>query len=346
MSQIRKSRSSVFLRYALSYMAVVLLLFFSITGYLYIRMSGQTREEIIDNQINRLSRIASQHESYLSAMLNIAEEIGLSPDIAFFRYSEEPWKAYDLQLKLLPYTTTCTFCDQMFLCFYGDDRIYSSSASMELSLFARLMRYEFIPMERLTEQIAGTDRLTIFPAQQVSSTLVDSSRIVTFLVPLGASPGAGKGVLVFLIKDSVYQALFSDAIEGHVNTYIWQGDLLISSSEELPVSREQVLSGQETASRTFREGNEDWTQVTFSGRSWGLTYTTVLRNADILSSIGQQLVSNLAILPLFVLPGLLLALWMANRHASPIREISGLLSKPEQASSGMSCSRSPPESAS
>ena len=65
---IRKSRSSVFIRYALSYIAVVLLLFFSITGYLYVRLSGKTREEIIDNQINRLSPIASQHESYISAM--------------------------------------------------------------------------------------------------------------------------------------------------------------------------------------------------------------------------------------------------------------------------------------
>ena len=59
---IRKSRTSVFIRYALSYIAVVLLLFCSITGYLYVRLSGEAREEIIDNQINRLSRIASQHE--------------------------------------------------------------------------------------------------------------------------------------------------------------------------------------------------------------------------------------------------------------------------------------------
>ena len=131
---IRKSRSSVFIRYALSYIAVVLLLFFSITGYLYVRLSGKTREEIIDNQINRLSRIASQHESYISAMLNTAEEIGLSPDIEFFRYDEEPWKAYDLQLQMVPYTTTSsTFCDQVYLCFFGDDRIYSSSSSMSLS---------------------------------------------------------------------------------------------------------------------------------------------------------------------------------------------------------------------
>ncbi|MBP5725963.1 MAG: hypothetical protein J6Y48_02695 [Clostridia bacterium] len=186
---IRKSRSSVFIRYALSYIAIVLLLFFSITGYLYIRLSDRTRREIIDSQINRLSRISAQHESYISAMLNTAEEIGLSPDIEFFRYGEEPWKAYDLQRQLMPYTTTSsTFCDQVYLYFFGDERIYSSSSSMELSLFARMMRYEFVPMENLAAMIQNAERLTILPAQQVSSTLVDSSRVVTFLVPLGTSP--------------------------------------------------------------------------------------------------------------------------------------------------------------
>ena len=327
---IRKSRTSVFIRYALSYIAVVLLLFFSITGYLYVRLSGKAREEFIDNQINRLSRIAGQHESYISAMLNTAEEIGLSPDIEFFRYDEEPWKAYDLQLQMIPYTTTSsTFCDQVYLHFFGDDRIYSSSSSMDLSLFARMMRYEFIPMEHLPEQIMNADRLTILPAQQVSSTLVDSSRVVTFLVPLGANPGSGKGVLIFLIKDSVYQSLFTDAIEGHINTYIYQGDTLLSSAEDLPAPRDQVLPSQEAPSRLFRWEDQDWTQVTFSGGNWGLSYTAVLRNADISSSIARQIFSNLAILPVFVVLCLILALWMARRHAKPIRAITGLLSREE-----------------
>lgn len=116
---MRKSRSSIFIRYALSYIAVVLLLFFSITGFLYVRLSGQARRELIDNQMNRLSRIAGQHETYISAMLNTAEEIGFSPYIEFFRYDEEPWKAYDLQLQLVPYTTTSTFCNQIYLHFFG-----------------------------------------------------------------------------------------------------------------------------------------------------------------------------------------------------------------------------------
>ena len=323
---IRRSRTTVFIRYALSYLAVVLLLFFSITGYLYAALSEKARGEYIENQINRLSRIASQHEDYISSMLNTAEEIGLSPHVEFFRYDEEPWKAYDLQLQMVPYTTTVgTFCDQVYLHFFGDNRVYSSSSSMTLELFARMMRYEFIPMERLTALIDSADRLTILPSQQVSSSLVDTSRVVTFLVPLGASPGSGNGVLVFLVKDGVYQSLFSDAIEGYGNTYIYQDSVLLSSSEELPIAREQLDPSQEEESRVFRWEGEDWTQVTLPVRNWGLSYSAVVRNADITSAIAGQIFSNLAILPVFVALSLVLALWMARRHAKPIRAISGLL---------------------
>ena len=326
----KKSRTTVFIRYALSYLAVVLLLFFSITGYLYATMSGKAREEYIGNQINRLSRMASQHENYISAMLNTAEEIGLSPHIEFFRYDEEPWKAYDLQRQLVPYTAAnSTFCGQVYLHFFGDNRVYSSSSSMSLGLFARMMRYEFIPMERLTSLVDSVDRLTILPSQQVSSTLVDTSRVVTFLVPLGSSPGSRKGVLLFLIKDSVYQALFSDAIEGHANTYIHQDQVLLSSAEEIPVDPEQLIPSREEEARIFHWKGEDWTQVSLPVRNWGLSYSAVVRNADITSAIDRQIYSNFAILPVFVVLSLLLALWMARRHAKPIREISGLLSGDE-----------------
>ena len=327
---VRKSRTSVFIRYALSYLTVVLLLFFSITGYLYATMSERAREEYIGNQINRLSRIAGQHENYISAMLNTAEEIGLSPDIDFFRYDEAPWKAYDLQLQLVPYTTTVsTFCGQVYLHFFSDNRVYSSSSSMPLDLFARLMRYEFIPMERLTSLIDSVERLTILPSQQVSSTLVDTSRVVTFLVPFGSSPGSRKGALLFLVKDSIYQTLFSDAIDGHVNTYIHQDNVLLSSAEEMPVDREQLLPSQEEDSRIFRWEGEDWTQISLPVRNWDLSYSAVIRNADITSAIARQIFSNLAILPVFVALALLLALWMAQRHAKPIRAISGLLAGDE-----------------
>ena len=110
-------RRSIFIRYALSYMLVLLLLFAGLTLYLVQSSQRQVQQDIITGQINRLTRIAIQHEGSISAMLSTAEAIGLSPHIEPFRFAEEPWKAYDLQLQLVPYTAANSFCDQMYLFF-------------------------------------------------------------------------------------------------------------------------------------------------------------------------------------------------------------------------------------
>ena len=79
------------MRYALSYTLVVLVLFSGVAFYVYNLTTSQVRRNIVDSQINRLTRIAIQHESYISSMLNTAEEIGLSPHIEAFQYDQEPW---------------------------------------------------------------------------------------------------------------------------------------------------------------------------------------------------------------------------------------------------------------
>lgn len=323
MKQIGKK--SVFIRYALSYTAVVLTLFFSIAGYLCVNTSQRFRQNLIDSQINRLTRIANQNESYIFTMLNTAEQIGLSPHVESFNYHQEPWKAYDLQLQLVPYTSTNTFCDQVYLYFSGEERIYSSSSSMTVSMFAQMLSYESITAEQLETAIRSTTALTIFPSQRVVSSLLNDTSVVTFLIPLGANPNTSKGLLLFLVKDSVYQSLFSDAIENNVNTYIFQDDKVLSCSENLPFSVEGLASAEMGKTNTFTWQGEEWTLVSLTDRNWGLSYAAVMRNTDINTAVLQEICSNLSILPVFVALCLLLAFWMAKRHAQPIQVLTGLL---------------------
>ena len=317
--------TSVFIRYALSYTLIVLTLFFSIVGYLYVNTSRHSRQNLIDSHINRLTRIASQHESYIFTMLNTAEQIGLSPHIEPFRYDLEPWKAYDLQLQLIPYTSTNTFSDQVYLYFSGDERIYSSSSSMTVSMFAQMLSYEYVTAEQLAATIRSTDRLTILPSQQLVSNLMDDTRAVTFLIPLGANPGTSKGLLLFLIKDSVYQSLFSDAIDNNTNTYIFQDGRVLACCEDMPFSWEGHMPAETEETSILNWQGENWTLISLTDRNWDLSYATVLRNADINAAVWQEIFSNLSILPLFFALCLILALWMARRHAEPIQSLTGLL---------------------
>ncbi len=327
----KKRKLSIFMRYALSYMLVVLVLLSAVVAYLYRITERQVRDNLVSAQINRLTRIAIQQEGYISAMLNTAEEIGLNPHIEPFRYDEEPWKAYDLQLQLVPYTSTNPFCDQVYLHFSGDDRMYSSASSMTVDLFAELMRYERTDPEELKALIQGTGRLTVLPAQRVVSNLVDGSepRMVTFVLPLGAHPGTSKGTMLFLLKESTYQSMFADAIDGEINTYIFSGEEVLSATEDLEISPAQARETPENGARyrVFQENGRSYLAVSLGRRSWDLSYAAVLRMEDVNSAVHGSLRGTLAVFLILAGVGLLLAFWMARRHAKPIRDISDLLAE-------------------
>ncbi len=318
------------MRYALSYTLVVMVLFSGFTFYLYRLTSRQVRQNIVNTQINRLTRIAIQHEGYISSMLNTAEEIGLSPHIEPFLYDREPWKAYDLQLQLIPYAATNAFSEQVYLHFSGDDRLYSSSASMTVDMFSEVMRYETLTPDALISLIQTTDHFTVLPAQRIISNLVDGTepRTVSFFVPLGANPGTSKGTMLFLVKESTYLNMFADAIDGDINTYIFYNDQVLSASEDLPVTTEGILSLPESAGSyaELHEGGKTYLVISLNQRSWGMKYAAVLSMDDVNSAVQGNLRSTLAIILSITGLSLLLAFWIARRHAKPIRDISEMLS--------------------
>ena len=55
-------RSSAFARYALSYMLMLSLVLTCVFSYMFFYVRREVRETMLEGQINRLSRIADQHE--------------------------------------------------------------------------------------------------------------------------------------------------------------------------------------------------------------------------------------------------------------------------------------------
>lgn len=325
-------KTSLVMRYALSYISLLALILSGLFGYLYYYVDNEVREKIIQSQVNRLNRIVYRHEDYISTMLNTAVQMGMSPFIEPFSFEEAPAQAYDLLAQMAPYTVTNGFCDQMYLCFQGDDHIYSSTSSMTLERFARLMDYETITAEALINAIRQPGRLTAIPSQVIDSPLAEVRRTktVTFLMPLGTSAASSKGTMIFLIKDRVYQDMFSDAIEDDNNTYIFYGgDVLAGAEDYAELSAQaisQQLGGQEELKVTsFEHGGETWELIAIGRRDWEMQYVTVLRSRALTSSVWQSLDGMTMLLAGLGALGVLSALLLARRNAKPIQELTTLL---------------------
>ncbi len=324
-------RLSTFARYVVSYLLVLLLTLSVLFLYMYFYTSREVRAQMIDSEINRLSRIADQHEGYLSTMLNSAEQIGLSPYLQPFSYQEEPWRAYDLMQQLIPYTVSSAFADQMYLCFSEDEYLYSSSSMMQLNMFGELMHYADTTTDELLDMILHPSGLMVLPSQQVSSSLLgsDEYNIVTFILPLGMSQNSDRGSMIFLLRQNTYQQLFSDAITTNAITCILHDGKLLASSGDLPVSAE-TLSGMIStdsgaSQQEFTADGTTYTLLALGSRSWNMQYAMVMPSAELTGNVWDSMGSVLMLIAVLAVAGSALSYMLARQNIRPIREISSLL---------------------
>lgn len=333
--QSGSKRLSTFARYVVSYMLVLLLALSALFLYMYVYMNREVRAQVISNGINRLSRIAYQHEGYLDNMLNTAEQIGLSPYLQPFSYRDEPWRAYELMQQLVPYTVSNDFSDQMYLCFASDDYLYSSSSMMTLDMFSSLMRYEHVSGTELMRLIRQPGGLCVLPAQKVASSLLGSDQydMTTFIIPLGMSQKSERGSMLFLLRQNTYQQLFSDAIAMNANTCILHDGAILASSGELPLSAEELttlLAGNDaTMQREFVSGGVPYTLLALGNRSWGMQYVMLMPSSELTGNVWHSMGGVLMMIAALAVAGSVLSYLLARRNIRPIREISSLLPQDE-----------------
>ncbi len=324
-----RMRVSTFVRFALSYLLMLVIVLGAVFSYMFVYVRREVRDKALANQVNRLSRIANLNENYLSSMLNSAVQMGLSPVIQPFVYAQEPARAYDLLQQLAPYTVTNSFCDQMYLTFHSDDHIYSSTASMTLQDFLDMTRFEHLSSYELLALIQNPGTLTMLPAQKVESPLINGKRtnVVTLLMPLGASPTSSKGTMIFMVRDQVYRQLFADVIQNANNTYIiHDGKVLISDTDyDIPV--QTVLDAVPAARNqtTFRWDGEQWHMLIHRSEGWPLCYVSLLRAADIEHTFWSRMISVSMVVSALAALGVLVALFLARRSTAPIQQIVSML---------------------
>ena len=324
-----RMRVSTFVRFALSYLLMLVIVLGAVFSYMFVYVRREVRDKALANQVNRLSRIANLNENYLSSMLNSAVQMGLSPVIQPFVYAQEPARAYDLLQQLAPYTVTNSFCDQMYLTFHSDDHIYSSTASMTLQDFLDMTCFEHLSSDELLSLIQNPGTLTMLPAQKVESPLINGKRtnVVTLLMPLGASPTSSKGTMIFMVRDQVYRQLFADVIQDANNTYILHdGEILISDTDyDIPV--QTVLDAVPAAGNqtTFRWDGEQWHMLIHRSEGWPLCYVSLLRAADIEHTFWSRMISVSMVVSALAALGVLVALLLARRSTAPIQQIVSML---------------------
>lgn len=342
MKKLFASMKGTFMRYALSYLLLMVILFLVFSGFTYYYYEGVIRKEVTQSSVNKLNRLCYQHERYLSAIINTAEQMSLSPYIKPFRFREAPEKAYELLRQISPYTVTNDFCDQLFLFFREDEYLYSSSSTIKLRMFLdELMRFERVPPLELERLLYTCDRVTVFCSQSVESLLLDGSpaRMVTVITPLGVNYPSATGTLIFMVKDSTYQELLGDAIGEAANTYIFYGGDVLASSEALNVPADVVLdavSGNtDTLDTSLRYEGRDYMLLALRGEQQDMQYATLLPKGRVEIGMRAGISRIFLALGALLLCCLPIAFMLSRRSYRPLKELRDSLVTADKSSDAL-----------
>ncbi len=324
-------QSGAFKRLLFSYIIVIVLLAVVFSFFMTLRTYDSMWTEARNSQFNRLARIAERHGEYLTAMQNTADQMSISPFIKAFVFQEHPDMAYQLMKYLSLYAATNTFCERMFLCFAIDSHIYSSQNSMTLDALTSLTHFEHFSASQLESVLHGSEELTILPAQRVQGTLLDGSSepIITYFMPFGMLREE-RGCLMFLVRKTVFDEMFSDAIATKNNTYIFYRDRTLVSSCSYSIPDEEIRSAMVSGLDAFRFQGDEYilSRVTVPG--WSMEYVSLIRSGDLAASLAANLSGGLIILAVGSLLAFFIAYRLARRNWQPVHEISSLLSSEEK----------------
>lgn len=320
---------SILLRYMVSYAAIMAVLFIGVGIYMNNTYATAIRNNTVESNINKLSRIRLQHEENITTLRRMGSQIGLSYYIRPFRLLEEPMRAYHMRLQLVPYTSTNDYIDQLYLIFNEDDYLYSSSTSVGLDVFLdKLMRFEETPPEVMRQALRRQDNeMTIFPSQNVSSVSTGGAktRMMAVVVPLSMGDRFNTGNVLFLIREGKYQQMLADEIADPRSTYIFYGDAVLAASRDLPVPdaaiQAEITANEGVLIRDLSVDGAQYLLIAERGSRFDMQYVTLIPQRALRTSMmREQLAFGLFLFALSI-PCIFLTYYFARRHTKPIREL-------------------------
>ena len=323
---------SVFARYFISYVLIMALLFAGIGLYAIISFDSAIRKNIIDTNTNRLGILRAVHEEKLSTLLDISNQISLSPYISPFKFQDDPLKAFHLKQQLSAFNAANNFCDQIYLTFIGDDYLYSSATSVSIDLFTeKMIQYENYTSVELSHLLRTEHTMPVFlPGQKINSKLANglNTEMTTTVVPIRLDGYVTIGNLLFFIEDGIYQKLFRDEIEEPRDMFIFHNGDLLSSSRRLHIPPElvadTVYSIEENDTDTVRNlsvNGENYMLFVQQGNILEMQYVLLMPQETVSMQIIRSRVTFCLFLFLFSIPCSLLIIFFTKRHTRPIRKL-------------------------
>ncbi|RTE10854.1 helix-turn-helix domain-containing protein [Paenibacillus whitsoniae] len=197
----RSNQSQLFLRYLLSYVAVLLIPLIILGVLIYYSFFNILANELSKNNKNVLMQLQYTFDNKLIEMNKIAYQIYNDPKLTSYNMGvEKPLSVQDGITELKKYMVGNNLPYEVFVYYNDLDRLYSSSSAYSAADFLQYFHYANWNRDSFFQDMKSIRNNTTRQADDVSMYGVDT-KMITYIVPNPNSSYLGNQITVFFMID-------------------------------------------------------------------------------------------------------------------------------------------------
>lgn len=318
-------KSSLLLKYALSYILIFLIPLTGVTVFVYENAVNSLRSEIEQSNVNQLNQVKMTIDDRMRELQEIASKIAYDEHLTPYMV-RHPYYGWEAIRQLSTYKANSSILEDLFLYFHDDPTIYSSRGLTNVDvIFNQTYQFKNESKVDLLRDLNEATHPVMRPAEQVNVNYRKES-MLTLLVPIMPNDPFPYGTVVYLMEESKLTGVMDSILnEFSGSSYIFDqdGKMLTSNNHgaSMPQDELSVLSSLQPGIHNLTLNNEKQSVVAVLSQENGWTYVTAMPSHQFFSRVVHIQTLILLVFSIVVLTGIAAAMLLAKRQYHPIKDL-------------------------
>jgi len=318
-------KSSLLLKYALSYILIFLIPLTGVTIFVYENAVTGLRSEIEQSNVNQLNQVKMTIDDRMRELQEIASKIAYDEHLTPYMV-RDPYFGWEAIRQLSTYKANSSILEDLFLYFHDDSTIYSSRGLTNVDvLFSQTYQFNNTSKEDLLHDLNEAKGPIMRPAEQVNVNYRKES-MLTLLVPIMPNDPFPYGTVVYLMEESKLTGVMDSILNNFAgSSYIFDqdGKMLTANihGASMPQADLSVLSALQPGIHSLTLNNQKQSVVAVLSQENGWTYVTAMPSHQFFSRVVHIQTLILLVFSIVVLTGIAAAMLLAKRQYHPIKDL-------------------------
>lgn len=258
--------SSLFFKYLLSYVAILIIPVVVISGIMRSNFISMFDQQVITDNLNTLNRLMSVIDSQMNQIHKTALQIEINKNLRPVNIKDNTIKAITIKNELTNYVATNNFIENIFLYYRGDRYIYSSFGSCSIDMFVDDV-YEYNCWDKNTfyDDINSLKNNIIFTPNNLPERQEKSKNFV-FAYSLPSNSKNPYLTALFVVPEKSFRKIMESTVKDYTENIIVldNNNQLISSVD----NNNYLYSDDFKSIVNNSEGTQTFRDISISGKKY------------------------------------------------------------------------------